>query len=131
MLRGGMRKGPFGAGGPCSAGSSPGAAAFSSRSSVQTCPGAAVGGVSQDSTGEGGGTTRTPVLSGKGDGSRTTLTAVLPLNSPLFPAVPTPAESRRGSGQTGGDVPGAAGTLEDGRGARRACEFMERQSWRK
>lgn len=76
-----------------------GPAAACSLSSVQTCTQDAVGGASQDSTREGGGPTQTPMLSGRVDGSGTVLTAVLPLNSPLLLALPTPVESRKSSGQ--------------------------------
>ncbi|XP_075362791.1 uncharacterized protein LOC142412069 [Mycteria americana] len=97
-----------------------GPAAACSWSSVQTCPQDAVGGASQDSAGQGGGTMQTTALSGRGDGSGTTLTAVLPLTSPLFLAFPTPMESSKGPGPTEGNLPGAACALKDGRGERHA-----------
>lgn len=124
---------PLHTGCPCRADSSPWAAAACSRSSVQTCPQDAVGGASQHSTREGGGTIQTVALSGRGDGSSTTLTAVLPLNSPISLLSLSQWKAERDQDTQKGIflVPLTSVAGESSMHVTAVFEFTNQESWRK
>lgn len=100
---------------------------------MQTCPQDAVGGASQHSTREGGGTIQTVALSGRGDGSSTTLTAVLPLNSPISLLSLSQWKAERDQDTQKGIflVPLTSVAGESSMHVTAVFEFTNQESWRK